>query len=98
MSLKKLKKASSQTNRGNQQFKKKSVQAKELKTQKTTTCNFENSSRISTSKCHRKLTYKIGKETKMTSTSESEDFSNANVIETEVSLDPHLNWGWGWRR
>ena len=46
----------------------------------------ENSSRISYSNCNRKLTYKHGKETKMPSTSESEDYSNANVIETEVSL------------
>ena len=32
------------------------------------------------------MTYKHGKATKMPSTSESVDYSNANVIETEVSL------------
>ena len=94
----KAKKSIKSNKQGNQQFKKKSVKAKQLKTQKRTTCNLENSSRISTSKCHRKLTYKHGKETKMPSSSESEDYSNAIVIETEVSLEPHLNWGWGWRR
>ena len=54
--------------------------------QKRSMCNLKNSSRISTSKCHRKLTYKHGKEPKTPSTSESVEYSNVNVIETEVSL------------